>query len=134
MHLQTVVLHTFTPYYQTYFLTTFMRVSILIMAMVGFLALGTSAQTKTEGVAKTPEKKTSVEVSPSKTSSSKELRQAEKIQGNQTEMIGRIKTKIKDLEHHIKQASNDPDYNLDAANARLKRLKEELAKRQSTEK
>lgn len=99
-----------------------MRVFILLFALLSFNALESVAQNNTEG------NNTAVNVAPTESLSSKQLRKAEKVESNSEEALQKIDKKIEELESHIKLSSENPEYNPNAAKARLSQLKEERAR------
>lgn len=101
-----------------------MRVFVLLFALLSFNALESAAQNNTSN------NNAAVEVAPTESLSSKQLRKAEKVESNAEEAIQNVNKKIEELEAHIKQSSENPDYNSDAANARLTQLREERARLQ----
>ena len=111
-----------------------MRVLITILAVMCCTWEETSAsclaQSLTNGNESQSDKTTEVEVAPTQTLSSKELRKAEKMESDSQISIENVKAKIQELEDHIKRSSDNPGYNADAANSRLQGLREELTRLQ----
>lgn len=96
-----------------------MRVFVLLFALLSFNALESAAQNNTEG------NNTAVTVAPTQSLSSKQLRKAEKVESSSEEALRNIDKKIEELEAHIKLSSENPEYDPNAAKARLSQLKKE---------
>lgn len=107
-----------------------MRVLITFLAVMCCASSNCLAQSLTNGDESESDKTTNVEVAPAQSLSSKELRMAEKVESNSQRSIENVKAKIQEIEDHVKRSSDNPDYNADAANARLQGLREELTRLQ----